>query len=102
LVVRRESRSFPCAPQTKERGLGLSQLTLIGNGGSTGWVWNYRCDCGLVYRVRSVAGGAKFWPAAGVPSYNQNFVEAGRGCVRCGQILSIRDCTIRDARRVGE
>ena len=86
---------------TQKGGFGLSELTLIGNG-SAGWVWDYRCDCGMDYRVRSVAGGAKFWPAVGLSSYSQSFVEARRDCVKCGQTLSIRDCTIRDARSLGE
>jgi hypothetical protein len=101
-VLPEETQINPLRDTDVEGGHGLSELTLIGNGGSTGWVWEYRCDCGLDYRVRSVAGGAKFWPAAGRSSYSENFVEAGRGCVTCGRTLSIHDCTIRDGRRLGE
>ena len=76
----------------------MSALTLLGDGGSAGWVWDYRCDCGMEYRVRSVAGGAKFWPAIGRSGFSQAFVEASESCVKCGQTLSIDNCEIHDAR----
>ena len=84
------------------RGVAVSTLTLIGDGGGEGWVWDYRCDCGMDYRVRSVAGGAKFWPAVSGTRFSERFSHAGEGCVKCGQTLSIQDCEIHDARGWGD
>jgi hypothetical protein len=80
----------------------VAALTLLGNGGSTGWIWDYRCDCEMDYRVRSVAGGAKFWPATAGSRFSQRFFEAGEPCVKCGQTLSINGCAIHDARSWGD
>jgi hypothetical protein len=76
----------------------VAALTLLGDGGSTGWIWDYRCDCGMDYRVKSVADGARFWPATSHSRFSQRSFEAGKQCVRCGQTLSIEGCAIHDAR----
>jgi hypothetical protein len=80
----------------------LSALTLIGTGDSVGWVWDYECDCGLSYRVSSVAGGARFWPANGGSSFSQHFLAAGDDCLKCRQTLSLANCAVRDARSRGD
>ena len=67
----------------------MAALTLVGKAGTTDWVWDYECDCGLKYRVRAVGGGAHFWPAIGATSFSQRFVEAGAPCLKCGRRLTL-------------
>jgi hypothetical protein len=72
----------------------LAGLTLIGQGGGAGWVWDYLCDCGLEYRVRSTTAGATFWPATGASRFSELSLEAGADCVSCSRTLSLENCTI--------
>ena len=71
----------------------MAALTLLGSGSSAGWVWDYRCDCGLDYRVRSTTAGAIFWPAAGT-GFSVRSLEAGDDCIGCSKKLSLEGCTI--------
>ena len=72
----------------------MAQLTLVGGGGSSaGWVWDYHCDCGLDYRVRSLTGGATFWPAVGRSGFGRHALDAGQECVKCAKPLSLQECS---------
>jgi hypothetical protein len=75
------------------REVTVAALTLLGDGGSAGWVWDYRCDCGLGYRVRSTTAGAIFWPEAGT-GFSVRSLEAGDECLGCSKKLSLEGCTI--------
>jgi hypothetical protein len=73
----------------------MAAVTLLGGGaGSVGWVWDYQCDCGLDYRVRSVDGGATFWPRVGRSGFSQHSLAAGQDCLKCAKPLSLNQCSI--------
>jgi hypothetical protein len=94
MFLRSHRRDIRLDTAAMREAVSLAALVLIGGGGGrSGWVWDYRCDCGLDYRTRQTSERTTFWPRAGNGGFGRE-LDAGQDCLKCAEPLSLEGCTV--------